>query len=92
MDDVLGTDDGLLDLAEVLRRLGDEFRKAQQVEDPVISWGFAEVELETAVEKSRDGSLKFYVIQGGIDSSHRSTLRVKVSLTPYMQDSLPAGM
>lgn len=92
MNNAVGSNEGLLDLAEVLHRLGDEFRKAQKVDDPVISWGFAEVELESVVEKSHDGSLKFYVLQGGAGSAQRSTLRVKVSLYPYNQEMMVGGM
>lgn len=62
-------EEGLLDLAEVLHRLGDEFRKAQTIETPTISWTSAESELESTVEKLRDGTIKFYVLEGSSTSA-----------------------
>lgn len=85
-------DNGLVVLADVLQQLGEEFRRAQLVDEPTIEWHSAEVELESVVEKSKDGSVKFYVVEGGADTTHRTTMRVKVYLSPYGEDALAAGM
>lgn len=92
MESALDKSDGLLDLAEVLHRLGDEFRRAQLIDEPTIAWNSAEVELESVVEKSKDGSLKFYVVEAGADVIHRSTMRVRVSISPYGRESAAVGM
>lgn len=84
-------EEGLLDLAEVLHRLGDEFRKAQTIETPTISWASAEVELESTVEKLQDGTIKFYVLEGGSTSTRRNTMRVRVHILPYNGDHPGCG-
>ena len=65
------SDDGLLELADVLARLGSEMKRAAEVEDPTIQWFGAEVELESVVERTADGSVRF--ISDTIDCGNQAT-------------------
>jgi hypothetical protein len=84
-------DEGLLDLADVLKRLGEEFRDAAQVDEPTIQWYGAEVELETVVTRGGDGGVRFWVVTAEGSLSQQKTVRIRVNLAPFGHDALPAG-
>lgn len=86
------SEDGLLSLAEVLARLGNEFRRASEVDEPVLDWYGATVELEAVVERGGDGRLRFWVLEGGGQATSRSTVRVSVNIAPHGQDRMAGGM
>lgn len=87
-------DDGLLELADVLARLGQELKTASRTPDPTIGWITAELEVESVVERGADGNVRFYVVSGGAKVTDRRTVKVRVNVTPYDENSeqLPAGM
>ena len=58
-----------------MARLGREFKKAAETEDPVIEWYGATVELESVVERSADGGVRFWVASGGATSATRTRSR-----------------
>jgi len=84
--------EGLLDLADVLARLGQEFRVASATEDAVLDWYGATVELETVVERAADGRLRFWVVDAGGHGSHRSTMRITVNIAPHGGEPMVGGM
>ena len=88
----MNEDDGLLELSDVLARLGREMKTASETPDPTIGWMNAELEVESVVERGADGTLRFYVVSGGGKVTDRRTVRVKVSLAPYDENMAPAGM
>jgi hypothetical protein len=85
-------DDGLLELAAVLARLGREFKTAAEVEDPTIEWFNATVELESVVERAADGGVRFYVVSAGGKVADRNTIKVTVTLGPVGNEPMAAGM
>ena len=88
MDD----DEGLLDLADVLHQLGNELRRAGDVEKPIISWYGATVELESVIEKQADGGVKFYVVSTGGSVTGKTTVKVTVNLAPTTGQPEVGGM
>ena len=84
-------DEGLLDLADVLRRLGAEFRRAAEVEEPTIQWSYATVELETVITRGGDGGIRFGVVSAGAKLNHEKAMKISVQLSPYGQQMLQAG-
>ena len=82
----------LLDLADVLHQLGSELRRAGDVEEPIISWYAATVELESVVEKQADGGVRFYVVSAGGKSTGRNTVKVTVNLAPTSGHPEVGGM
>jgi hypothetical protein len=88
----MDNDKGLLDLADVLHQLGDELRRAGDVDEPIISWYGATVEVESVVEKQADGRVRFYVVSAGGGVSGRNTVKVTVNLAPTTGQAQAAGM
>ena len=85
-------DDGLLELADVMARLGREFKRAAEVEEPTVEWYGATVELESVIERSADGSIRFWVVTGGKKSSEQKTVKVTINLAPFGGEPMAAGM
>ena len=85
------SDDGLLELADVLARLGREMKRAAEVEDPTIAWQTAEIELESVIERSADGTIRFLVAGGGGRVGDRKTVKVKVFVYPYNEEPMAAA-
>ena len=85
-------DEGLLDLADVLHQLGNELRRAGDVEEPIISWYGATVELESVIEKQADGGVKFYVVSTGGSVTGKNTVKVTVNLAPTSGEPEVGGM
>jgi hypothetical protein len=85
-------DDGLLELSDVMARLGREFKRAAEIEDPVVEWYGATVELESVVERSADGSVRFWVASGGAKIANRQTIKITVNLNPFGGEPMAAGM
>jgi len=92
LDHMTTEDEGLLELADVLERLGREMKRAAEVEDPTIAWQQAELDLESVIERSADGTVRFLVASGGGHVGDRNTIKVKVIVYPYSGDPQPAGM
>ena len=86
------SDDGLLELADVLARLGGEMKRAAEVEDPTIQWFGAEVELESVVERTADGGVRFWVVGAGGKVGDRNTVKVTVHISPIGDEPMAAGM
>ena len=86
------SDGGLLELADVLARLGKEMKRAAEVEDPTIQWFGAEVELESVVERTADGSVRFWVVGAGGKVGDRNTVKVTVHISPVGDEPMAAGM
>lgn len=84
--------DGLLELAEVMARLGHEFKRAAEVDEPTIQWYGATVELESVVERSADGGIRFWVVSGGAKAGDRNTVKVTVNLAPFGGEPMAGGM
>lgn len=89
---VSAKDEGLLDLADVLKRLGQEFREASTTDPPTIQWFSATVELESVVERTAEGGLKVYVVEGGGSYSNRKTIKITVNLAPFGGEPMVGGM
>jgi hypothetical protein len=85
-------DGGLLELADVMARLGAEFKKAAEVDEPTIEWYGATVELESVVERGADGGVRFYVVSAGGKVADRNTIKVTVNLAPFGGEPMPGGM
>ena len=85
-------DDGLLELADVLARLGRELKQAAEVDDPTIEWYGATVELESVVERSADGGVRFWVVSGGGKVGDRNTVKVTINLSPFGGQPMAGGM
>lgn len=85
-------ENGLLELADVLARLGQELKRAAEVDDPTVAWFNAEVELESVVERSADGGVRFWVASAGARLGDRNTVKVRVSLAPFDGEPMAAGM
>lgn len=85
------TDGGLLDLADVLARLGAEFRRAAQTPDPTIQWYGGTVELQAVVTRDAEGKLRFWVAEGGGGVTHQQTIRVTVQIGPYLDGPAVGG-
>lgn len=88
----MDNDEGLLDLADVLHQLGNELRRAGDVEEPIISWYGATVELESVVEKQADGGVRFYVVSAGGSVVGKNTVKVTVNLAPTSGQPEVGGM
>lgn len=85
-------EDGLLNLADVLKRLGQEFREASKADPPTIQWYGATVELESVVERSAEGGLKVFVVEGGGAYSNRKTIKITVNLSPFGNEPMECGV
>lgn len=84
--------EGLLELSDVMARLGREFKKAAETEDPVIEWYGATVELESVVERSADGGVRFWVASAGANVGDRNTIKVTVNVGPFGGEPMIGGM
>jgi hypothetical protein len=84
--------EGLLELSDVMARLGREFKKAAETEDPVIEWYGATVELESVVERAADGGIRFWVVSGGVNVGDRNTIKVTVNVGPMGGEPMAGGM
>lgn len=86
------SDDGFVELGDVLARLGRELKRAAEVDDPTIEWYGAEVEVESIVERSADGNVRFWVAGAGGKVSDSNTVKVTVHLSPFGGEPMAAGM
>lgn len=75
-----------------MTRLGQEFKRAAEIEDPTIEWHGATVELESVVERSADGGIRFWVVAGGGSLSGRNTVKVTVNIAPFGGEPMSGGM
>jgi hypothetical protein len=85
-------DDGLLELADVMKRLGQELKRAADVDDPTIEWYSAMVELESVVERGADGGIRFWVVGAGGKVGDRNTVKVTVNISPFGGEPAVGGM
>ena len=83
-------DNGLLELADVMARLGREFKRAAEADEPTIEWYGATVELESVVERSADGGIRFWVVSGGAKAGDRDIVKVTVNLALFGESRWPA--
>lgn len=88
----MNADEHLLDLSDVLHQLGSELRRAGDVEEPIVSWYRATVELESVVEKQGDGRVRFYVVSAGGSVTGRNTVKVTINLAPTSGQPEAGGM
>lgn len=74
-----------------MTRLGREFKRAADVEDPTIEWYGATVELKSVVERGVDGSVRFWVVSGGGKMGNRNTVKVTVNIARRGGEPMAGG-
>ncbi len=77
---------GKISLVDFIKEVKRELREAADTEDPFFIMGSVELEVSFVLDVAGRGSVKLLVAELGAESKATQTHKVKLTLTPYVEE------